>query len=49
MKQNLQARKLGLIVLSTNNWNVLKKNTQPVAQAIEAATPGSFQVVTITA
>lgn len=48
-QQNLQGRKLGLIVLSTNNWNVLKKNTQPVVQAVEAATPGSFQFVTITA
>jgi hypothetical protein len=29
----------------TNNWNVLKHNSRPVVEAVDAATPGSFQVV----
>jgi hypothetical protein len=44
-QQNLRGMKLALVVLSTNNWNVLKHNPRPVAAAVDAAEPGSFQVV----
>jgi predicted nuclease of predicted toxin-antitoxin system len=47
-QQNLQGRQLGLVVLSTNNWNVLKHNLQPVVEAVNAAARGSFQFVRIT-
>jgi hypothetical protein len=44
-QQNLRGMTLALVVLSTNNWNVLKHNPRPVAEAVDAAEPGSFQVV----
>jgi hypothetical protein len=46
-QQNLEGRDLALVVLSTNNWNVLKHNPRPVAEAVDAARLGSFQVVMI--
>jgi predicted nuclease of predicted toxin-antitoxin system len=45
-QQNLHGMQLALVVLSTNNWNVLKRNPGPVVAAVEAATPGSFRFVT---
>jgi predicted nuclease of predicted toxin-antitoxin system len=44
-QQNLRGMKLALVVLRTNNWNVLKDNPGPVAEAVDAAKPGTFQVV----
>jgi hypothetical protein len=46
-QQNLKGRRLALVVLNTNNWNVLKKHTEPVVSAINAARPGSFQALAI--
>lgn len=46
-QQNLRGMRLAVVVLSTNNWNVLKQNPLPVVTAVEAGKPGSFQVVTI--
>jgi predicted nuclease of predicted toxin-antitoxin system len=46
-QQNLQGRELALIVLSTNNWNVLKDNLRGVAEAVDAARPATFQVVLV--
>ena len=47
-QQNLLGRQLGFVVLSTNDWNVLKHNLQPVVEAVNAATRSSFQFVRIT-
>lgn len=44
-QQDLRGMELALVVLSTNNWNVLKHSPGPVAEAVDTATPGSFQVV----
>jgi len=44
-QQNLRAMKLAMVVLNTNNWNVLKDKPGIVAEAVDAAKPGSFQVV----
>jgi len=46
-QQNLLGRELALVVLSTNNWNVLKLNAPPVMAAVNAAMPSSFRLVTI--
>jgi predicted nuclease of predicted toxin-antitoxin system len=46
-QQNLRGMKLALVVLSTNNWNVLKQNPFPVVTAVEVAAPGSFQILTL--
>jgi hypothetical protein len=44
-QQDLRDMELALVVLSTNNWNVVKHNPQLVVEAVDAAKPGSFQVV----
>ncbi len=45
-QQNLEGRIFALVVLSTNDWKTIKENPRPVAEAVEKAKPGSFQVVT---
>jgi predicted nuclease of predicted toxin-antitoxin system len=44
-QQNLTGRKLSLIVLENTDWNVIKQNPQPVAEALNTVAQGSFQVV----
>lgn len=44
-QQNLAGRKLSLIVLENIDWNVIKLDPSPVADALNAVRPGSFQVV----
>lgn len=44
-QQNLRDMNLALIVLSTNNWNMLKQNFLPVVRAQDSATPRSVQAV----
>jgi len=46
-QQNMAGRRLALVVLSTNNWNILKMNLGPVLRAISAAEMGSFQFVPV--
>jgi hypothetical protein len=48
-QQNLQLVELALVVLSTNNWNVLKHKSQLVLGAVDAAKPGSVQIVSFEA
>jgi hypothetical protein len=45
-QQNLRSMELAIVVLGTNNWNVLKRDALPIVTAVDAAKPGSFQVVT---
>jgi hypothetical protein len=42
-QQNLTSRNLALVVLDTNNWRILRRNSRLIAEAVERATPGSFQ------
>jgi hypothetical protein len=44
-QQNLQGRRIGLVVLETNNWHILKLQPELINQAIAAATPVSFSTV----
>ena len=44
-QQNFRNRNLALVILSTNNWNVLKNALVPIRIVVEGATPGSFQRV----
>lgn len=44
-QQSLQGRKLVFVVLSTNDWRVLRDNPIPLVEAVNAATPGSFRFV----
>ena len=44
-QQNLTGRKFGLVVLGTNDWNILKLDPNPVTAAVDRAKPGSFELV----
>ena len=46
-QQNLEGRRLALVVLSTNNWNLIKLQPERVYAAVNAAVPGSFQRLTL--
>ena len=45
-QQNWKNRSLALIILTTNNWNIVKYDTDAVGAALETAAPGSIQIVT---
>ena len=44
-EQNLGGRRLAVIALSTNNWPIVKGYVPQILDAIEKATPGTFQTV----
>lgn len=44
-QQNLKDRKLALVVLSNNDWNVVKANVTAVAYSVDSSTRGSFHYV----
>ena len=46
-QQNLTGRKMALLVLSTNNWDLVKGGIAEIRAAIEAVTPGSYAEVEI--
>ena len=46
-QQNLENRKLALVVLSTNNWQTIRENPALVEKAVNEASRGSFQLVAL--
>jgi hypothetical protein len=46
-QQNLIARKIALVVLSTPQWPVLRLHTEKIQAALIAASPGSYTEVVI--
>ena len=44
-QQNLEGRKLALVVLPTTDWGILRKNQGPIVAASDEATPGSFKAL----
>ena len=44
-QQNLEGRRIALIVLSTPQWPVVKLHLDMIAAAVNAATPGSYTEV----
>jgi hypothetical protein len=46
-QQNLTGRKMALLVLSTNNWSIIKTHVGEIMAAIDAAAPGSYTEVEI--
>lgn len=46
-QQNLTGRRMAVLVLSTNNWGVIKQQAGTIAAAIDAVTRGSFVHVEI--
>ena len=46
-QQNLSNRKIAIVVLSTTSWPRIQKNITAIIQAVDAATPNSYQRVAI--
>jgi hypothetical protein len=44
-QQNLESRKIAIIVLSAPNWLLIKDHLTVIRAAVDAASPGSFQHV----
>ncbi len=41
-QQNLTGRNLAILVLPTNDWNLLKQHPVEIASAVDALKPGDF-------
>ena len=46
-EQNLVGRNIAVLVLSTNNWGVIKSRIPEIAAAIDRISPGEFLFVEI--
>ena len=46
-QQNLRERKIAIVVIGNAQWPVLRKHTDAVAKAVDAAIPGSYSVVDV--
>ena len=46
-QQNLSNRKIAIVVLSTTSWPRIQKSVAAIVNAIDAATPNSYQTVSI--
>lgn len=44
-QQNLEGRRLALVVLPTTDWGTLRQNSAPIVAVLDEAKPGSFRVV----
>jgi len=46
-RQNLQDRKIAIVVLGLGRWTLIRRHVAQVVAAVNAATPGSFAGVDI--
>lgn len=46
-QQNLQGRKLAVVILNRNRWLLIKARIPEIVNAITSATPGTFTIVQI--
>lgn len=46
-QQNLQGRKLAVVILSKNRWLLIKPRLAEIAAAVNAVRPGTYSVVEI--
>ena len=46
-QQNLSNRKIAIVVLSTTSWPRIQKSVAAIVNAIDTATPNSYQIVSI--
>jgi len=44
-EQNLTARRLAIVILSSIDWHILKNNLSSIVAALDSAVPGSFHAV----
>jgi hypothetical protein len=45
-QQNMSKIQIAKVVIDTNLWPIIKADLMPITQAVEAATPNSFRLVT---
>ena len=48
-QQNLGGRKLAIVIISKNRWSLVRPMMQQIADAVNAATPGTCTLVEIPA
>ena len=46
-QQNLTGRKIAVVALSTNNWNVVRENAPRITAAIDRAGEGTYEEVNL--
>ena len=46
-QQNLQGRKLAIVVLSYSRWRLVRRALEPIVAAVNNAKPGSYALVDI--
>jgi hypothetical protein len=46
-QQNLEGRRIAIVVLSTPQWPLVRLHATSIAEAVNAATPGSYAEVEI--
>jgi len=46
-QQNLEGRKLAVVILSKNRWSLVRPMMQEIAKAVNAARPGNCTVIDI--
>ena len=46
-QQNLTARRIALVVLTTNTWSVVRQHAETIAAAVDKVTAGSYTLVEI--
>lgn len=46
-QQNLQGRKLAIVVLSHSRWRLVRRALEPIVTAVNNAKPGSYTLVDI--
>ncbi len=46
-QQNLEGRKLAVVILSKNRWSLVRPMMQQIADAVNAARPGTCTMVEI--
>jgi len=46
-QQNLKERKIALVVLSHNRWQLVQRITRKILAAINAAEPGSYTLIDV--
>jgi hypothetical protein len=46
-QQNLESRRIALVVLSTPQWPLVKRHVEKIVHAVNAATPGTYVEVDI--
>jgi hypothetical protein len=44
-QQNMAGRRLALVVLLSNHWPTVRQNLQPIVEAVDKATVGSYQSI----